>query len=208
MIPLLLTIPCCQQAPPRVCWEAGVHVTPTSTEFETRAVASGDTEAFGRFYERWFDEVYEEVRRLTRLDESFCLDVVQEVMMRVIRSLTPMDTEAQVRAWLWTVTRSCAIDRLRSESRRARREQSRAPSNPSGAEPRAVELDERLGWLRGELDRLDEPNLRLLLLRYRFGWTLAQIGESLGLKPGAVDGRLGRLVGSLRRKAAEEFDGT
>jgi len=46
----------------------------------------------------------------------------------------------------------------------------------------------------------------MLLMRHRFGWTLQQIGAALGIKPGAVDGRLRRLVGGLRRRAQEESD--
>jgi DNA-directed RNA polymerase specialized sigma24 family protein len=46
----------------------------------------------------------------------------------------------------------------------------------------------------------------MLLMRHRFGWTLQQIGAALGITPGAVAGRLRRLVGGLRRAAQEESD--
>ena len=44
--------------------------------------------------------MYGYVRRFTRRDESFCLDVVQDAMMRVIRKLTPKDSELQLLGWL------------------------------------------------------------------------------------------------------------
>ena len=65
----------------------------------TAAVARGDRGALAELYERWFDECYRIARGLTRRDESFCLDVVQETMLRVIRSLRRLETEAQLRAW-------------------------------------------------------------------------------------------------------------
>ncbi len=37
-------------------------------------------------------------------------------------------------------------------------------------------------------------------MRHRFGWTLQDIGRALGLSPGAVDGRLRRLVRTLRKR--------
>ena len=43
-------------------------------------------------------------------------------------------------------------------------------------------------------------------MRHRFGWTLAKIGQTLGLGPGAVDARLRRLSKMLRRKAQEKGD--
>ena len=81
----------------------------------TRTIASGDTEALARFYSQWFDPMYAMARRSTGRDESFCLDVVQECMMRVIRSIKPMATESELRRWLHVVVRSCALDALRRE---------------------------------------------------------------------------------------------
>ena len=73
-------------------------------------------------------------------------------------------------------------------------------------QPRLCGLCERLEWLRRELAALDDPQTRLLVMRYRLGWTLQRIGSALGLKPGAVDGRLGRLTAALRRRAQETID--
>ena len=175
----------------------------TVQEFTT-AIASGDSEAFARFYRDRFDAMYAEARRATGRDESFCLDIVQNAMMRVIRSLRPLDSELRLRAWLRTVVHSCAYDRLRHEARRKRWER-------NAADRRAAETpddhdDDRLEWLRRELATFDDPQLRLLVMRYRFGWTLQRIGDALGLKPGAVDGRLSRLTANLRRRAQENFD--
>ena len=169
----------------------------------TRAIASGDTEAFARFYRRWFDRMYAEANRVTGRDESFCLDVVHDGMMRVIRSLGPMDNEAVLWGWLRAVIRSCAFDRLRREMRRRRREQAGAgialPAAPD-------DLEERLAWLREELAQLDEREAALLTMRHRFGWTLRQVAGAAGLNPGAADGRLRRTLQTLRRRAKEAFD--
>lgn len=168
----------------------------------TAAIASGDTEAFARFFGVWFDWMRREAARTTARDEAFCLDVVQESMMRVIRSLKPMRTDDDLRRWLSVVVRSCAYDRLRREARARGRE--RAASGAStGRRDADPEFDERLRWLERELQSIGDANAQLLLMRYRFGWTLQQIGFALGLKPGAVDGRLRRLVSMLRRRAGD-----
>jgi RNA polymerase sigma factor (sigma-70 family) len=171
----------------------------------TTAIASGDTEAFARFYRERFDAMYAEARRVTGRDEAFCLDVVQDAMIKVIRSMRPLSTEARLSAWLRAVVKSGAYDRLRREARRKRWERSAVDVRQSAVEE-SDGHSERLEWLRGELAGLDEPQLRLLTRRYRLGWTLRRIGEAMGLRPGAVDGRIGRLVGTLRRRAEETFD--
>lgn len=170
----------------------------------TTRIARGDREAFADFYRAWFDVIYTESRGITKRDESFCLDVVHDVMLRVIRSLRPVDTERQLAAWLKTVVRTCAYDRFRAERRRRTREQRGAPSER--IDPVDQALVERIEWLRREIDGLDAAHAGMLLLRYRFGWTLERIGSMLGMGPGAVDGRLSRAVARIRKEAGETFD--
>lgn len=170
----------------------------------TRAVASGDAEAFTRLFHERFEAMYAEARRATGRDESFCLDVVQDAMIRVIRSMKAMDSEKRLRNWLRVVVQSCAYDRLRREARQRRRELNTADGRRADAPE--DDLEERLEWLRNELAAMDEPAAQLLVMRYRLGWTLQRIGAALGLKPGAVDGRLGRLTAGLRNRAREAFD--
>jgi RNA polymerase sigma factor (sigma-70 family) len=170
----------------------------------TVAIASGNTEAFTHLFRERFSDMFADARRATGRDESFCLDVVQDAMIRVIRSMKPVDTEKRLRSWLRVVVQSCAYDRLRKEARQRRWEAAAAEF------PRATANDEeterRLEWLRHELAALSHPDTRLLLMRYRLGWTLERIGEAVGLKPGAVDGRVRRLTASLRRRARETHD--
>lgn len=172
----------------------------------TRAMARGDTEALGRFYELHFATMYADARRLTGRDESFCLDVVQDAMLRVIRSATPIRGDRALRCWLRLVVRSAAYDRLRSESSRRLRETAHAREHAECAVADDTELEERLAWLWRQIARMDVPEARLLVWRYRWGWTLRRIGEQLGLKPGAVDRRLRRLVAKVKDRAREHCD--
>jgi len=177
---------------------------PSETRTRTAAVASGDTEAFAGFFNEWFDWMGREAARLSGRDNAFCADVVQDSMMRVIRSLKPFDTADDLRRWLRVVVRSCVYDRLRADARRRARDRATGP--PARRQPDA-ELQERIRWLDRELQSVGDANADLLLMRYRFGWTLQQIGAALGLKTGAVDGRISRLLATLRRRRQERGDG-
>jgi RNA polymerase sigma-70 factor (ECF subfamily) len=147
--------------------------------------------------------MYAEARRATGRDEAFCLDIVQDAMLRVIRSMKRLDSEARLRGWLKVVVRSCAYDRFRRESRRRKREVSRGTiaTEPVGDES----TRDRLDWLREAIATLDEPSARMLIMRHRFGWSLERIGSALGLSTGAVDGRLRRIVSALRRRRPQEL---
>ncbi len=177
---------------------------PSETRTRTAAVASGDTEAFARFFNEWFEWMGREATRLSGRDDAFCADIVQDSMMRVIRSLKPIDSEDDLRRWLRVVVRSCVYDRLRAEARRRARD--RAAARPARRQP-DPDLQGRIRWLERELQSIGDANTDLLIMRYRFGWTLQQIGAAMGLKTGAVDGRLRRLLGTLRRRERERHDG-
>ena len=59
----------------------------------TAAIARGDSAAFARFYEARFDRAFATARDLTGRDEAFCLDVVQDAMIRVTHRIPTLPDE-------------------------------------------------------------------------------------------------------------------
>jgi RNA polymerase sigma factor (sigma-70 family) len=176
-----------------------------TTEKLSAAMAAGDEGAVEIFYRRYFDWLYAQARRASRRDESFCLDVVQDAVLRVIRTVRVVKSEVQFRAWLRLVVQTTACDKLRSESRRLRRESAVArPVVECADEPSDMAQHD---WLRRQIAQLDPQLARLMELRFGQGLTLRRIAAGLGLSVGTVDGRLRRALGQLRLGAFEEFDG-
>jgi len=120
--------------------------------------------------------------------------------MRVIRSMQEMQTEQEVARWLRAVVMSCAYDQLRKDRRRTVREHAATPTSPEARDA----LEDRLDWLRSELAKLDPKISLLIALRFRFGWTLQRIGALLGMKPGAVDGRIRRGLEEISEKRTSD----
>lgn len=182
--------------------------SPRLTAPLTGAIARGDEQAFAAFYEAWFDRAHALARSISRRDESFCLDVVQDCMMRVVRSLPALKTERAVQAWMARTVFTVTVDRVRQEHRRSRRE--RGAATPEGAHSRAHPLEsaeerEQLDWIRDRLAELPEEDRYLVLERFRGDQTLQAMGESLGISPNAAHGRIWRTVQRLRRAAEEVF---
>ncbi len=185
---------------------------PDSTRELTAAVASGDAEAFERLYRGWFDELVRRLRAVTRRDESFCLDCVQDTMIKVIHAIPVLESRGALSAWLHKAALSAARDRLRAEARRARRE-SAAPSGGRAvreAEALVGDADspdaETLARAVAALEELTPEGARLIEARHRFGWTLSRIGEALGVGAGAADGRIRRVLAALRARLEESGD--
>lgn len=168
------------------------------TDALTRAVARGDARAFGVLYERWFDRLHATAHRLTGRDEAFCLDVVQDCLLKAARRMPPLSSEAALASWLWRVVHRTALDHLRRERRRIARERGARP--PESTLP---VLDERIAWLRSRIDELPAEDRGLLAARFAHGLTLDQIGTDAGTTGDAAHGRLRRTLARLR-KAAED----
>ncbi len=179
---------------------------PTSVLQLTAAMAAGDEQAIDSFYRAYFTWLYGKARRATGRDEAFCLDVVQESVLRILRCVKPIEGDRPFRAWLRLVVQSTAYDLLKSESRRARREAAVVVPCDSDTPGGPLEFAEQLAWLRRHLAAMDPEIVRTIDLRFHKSWTLARIGRLLGLSVGTIDGRLRRAIGRLRELAREEFD--
>lgn len=168
------------------------------------AIAEGDSDALAELYEAWFDRALAMARAATRRDEAWCLDVVQDAFVRVIRagrSLRALRTTADLDRWMARVVHTAALDLLRRESRRSAREKARAaPHDPA---PDGNDVDERITELRGVLDRLDADDRALLRLRFVEDRTLESAGEQLSMTGGAAHGRIRRLLTRLRERLLE-----
>ena len=176
---------------------------PDDTLALTTAMAAGDPAAVAAFYRGHFPLLYAAARRATGgADEATCLDVVQDAVLRIVRTVRPVASAGQLRAWAVLVVRTVAYDHLRAAARRWRHEAAVvvAPGGPQGAD------GEQRAWLADRLSELDPALVRLIDLRYQHRWTLARIAAAVGLPVGTVDGRLRRAISQLRHAAAEAFD--
>lgn len=182
----------------------------------TRSMANGDSKSLAVFYESQFEVMLAEARRCSGLDESSCLDLVQESMIKAIRCIKPMDNEKAVSAWSRAVVKSVTWDWFRSQKRMISIDRSAAPEQPDprnlDQKPKTasegfleVEKEARLIWLEDELQSLPHELQTMISLRYRLGWSLKKIGQRFGIRTGAVDGRIRRAIDRLRKKAMVEF---
>ena len=175
----------------------------------TGRIAAGDESAFTEFYELWFASTLALCRAISRRDEAFSLDVVQDVMMIVVKKMPRLETEAALRAWMARTVSRAVTDRLRSGARRRRREAQVAEAATAvGREPWSELCDEeRLAWLSASVAELPEGEQALLEARFGGATTVAAQAVSMGISADAAHGRLRRALANLRHKAQEMWYG-
>jgi RNA polymerase sigma-70 factor (ECF subfamily) len=186
--------------------ESCEKLTAGQTSSLTAGMAAGDARAVELFYRRYFDWLYAQARLATRRDESFCLDVVQDAVLRIVRSVRTVGSEAQFRAWLRLVVQTVAWDKLRSESRRTQRELVIASIRTEQTTLDEPADESQQAWLEQQIARLDPQLVTMIEMRYEQNWTLGRIAKALGLSIGTIDGRLRRALKQLRDRAVEDFD--
>ena len=164
----------------------------------TLAMSRGDEAAIEAFYRRYFDMMYRHASRVTRRDEAFCLDVVHDAVLRIVRTIKRMNDEKHLENWLKVVVRTSAFDKLRKEMREKKRERSRIESEHESSGP------EELDWLRRSLLKLDPSVVRLIELRFVEGFTLGKLALMFQTTTGAIDGRLRRAIGKLREDWSDD----
>jgi RNA polymerase sigma-70 factor (ECF subfamily) len=158
-------------------------------------VASGDAGALGVLYDRHIRAVYSIALRVLR-DESEAEDVVQDVFAQVWRQSSRYDrTRGTVAAWLMTIARTRAIDRLRT--RRARPDSSAAaldmstePVAPSIDPAVVIDAERDAQRVRLALDKLPLVQRLALELAYFEGLTQSEIAERLEEPLGTVKTRI------------------
>ncbi len=190
-----------------VAGDANSQLQPSAVQWSdiTRSMANGDSHALAKYYEFTFDIMYHEVVRVSGRCEQTCLDIVQDAMLKAIRSMKTLESPAAVSTWSRAVAKSTAYDWLRKETRNRKLETGLPLRFPDDDQGRLLDAA-RLLWIEEELRGLPDGLQSLIALRYRLGWSLKKIGQSVGLKSGAVDGRIHRAIETLRKKAGVEFD--
>lgn len=160
------------------------------------AAWGGDVAAFEVIYRQWFPRVFGMARGLTRRDEAFCLDVTQDVMLRAGRRLPRIGSETELAAWFGRVTLGAAIDQVRRECRRTKRE--RRWAGVAGGDTYESLSQDDLGVIAHAFSRLDPQEQVLLMQRIAHGLSLKQAGAALGIGTQAAHGRVRRAIARLR----------
>lgn len=163
-------------------------------------VAAGSRDALEALYAARFARLIRLVLARTKRDDAFAIDCVHDAWLRVVGHLPAMATLEALDRWLARAAISAAIDRVRTDAARARREANRE-ANRAGRPPTDPDPDtELIEQMQRELASLAESDRTVLDLRFRGGLSLEAIGVALGMGMKAAEIRLRRALARLRHR--------
>jgi RNA polymerase sigma-70 factor (ECF subfamily) len=177
----------------------------TAERIIIKAALAGDDEAFETVIRTYSRRVYVVAYSIVQ-DIPEAEDIVQETFLKAHQQRRTLREPEKFPAWLLTVTRNAARDRLRRRRPQAGTESFDTLIDPAVTPGSAMERAERQTHLRRALATLPEEHRTALTLRYLEGLDYRAIETSMGVSNGALRGILGRALGTLRRMPALQFE--
>jgi RNA polymerase sigma-70 factor (ECF subfamily) len=186
-----------------------------------RQVAAGSEDALGILYDRYVSAVFATASRLTS-DRQIAEEVVQETFLALWNRAELYDpASGSLSAWMHTIARNRAVDRLRAIGRRPNLvalSEARGHDESEGAALERIaaagtvlggarlgpgpeasfEAVELRASLREALDEMPEVERTVILLAYRDDLTQSEIAQRLGWPLGTVKTRTRRALLRLR----------
>jgi RNA polymerase sigma-70 factor (ECF subfamily) len=169
-------------------------------------IARGDHDGLAALYDRHARPVYSLAFRILQ-DQGEAEDIVQDVFSQAWRQAARYDeSRGPVAAWLFTLTRSRAIDRLRA--RRARPEPAADERQTANLVDPGVSPDlqllsaEQIDRVRAALESLPALQRAAIELAYYEGLTHVEIASRLEQPLGTIKTRIRLALGKLRDSLA------
>jgi RNA polymerase sigma-70 factor (ECF subfamily) len=172
-----------------------------------RQLAGGDRGAFGRFYDAYSTLVFTFALRMLR-ERSAAEDLLQEVFLQVWRDAPSYSPERGTpEAWLVMMTRSRAIDKLRSIRRRLKSfvsmERPSGQSYDAAVESGAAASEARI-MVDSVLARLPDNQRQVLEMAYFDGLSQTEIAARTNEPLGTVKTRMRAALQRLRELVGKE----
>jgi RNA polymerase sigma-70 factor (ECF subfamily) len=174
------------------------------------AIAAGDSEALSELYDRYSGMLLGLATKVLR-DSAEAEEVLQEAMLQAWRQASRYDpARSSVSTWLVLITRSRAIDRLRSRKvvqktvTAAQHEKVSMHTSPEGVGN--VFMLERRKRLAVELAKLPQEQRQVLEMAFYQGMTQSEISSRTDTPLGTVKTRTLLAMRKLLKALSEEVE--
>ena len=160
----------------------------------------GSSRAFQRVVDRHLPAVHAAAGRVLGSRRDLADDVAQLVFLRLVKKGRSLPRTIVLGAWLHRQAVRLALNALRTESRRQKREQAAFDMQTNESSQAEASWKEVMPHIDKAILDLPEVDQSALALRFGERRAMKEIGERLGLSAGAVEKRIARALEKLRSR--------
>lgn len=121
-------------------------------------------------------------------NQDKALDVLQDVWLKVVRSIRTLKDPGSLKPWLYAITHGIAVDRIRRDYKRDKAEQSHLDESLDIEEP-AFDAEEATA-IHDALNRLGVKHREVLVLHFLQDLSIQEIAGVVGCSEGTVKSRI------------------
>ena len=154
----------------------------------------GNDKAFLTLFQQYEQDIYRTAFVYVK-NQSDALDVVQETAYRSFKSIKDLKEPKYFKTWLIRIAISCAIDLLRKQKNVVQ-------MKPDYVEFISDDVNEDIDLemtVRDLIERLNEDEKSVIILRFYEGLTIKEISEELDIPLGTAKTILYRALDKLRK---------
>jgi RNA polymerase sigma-70 factor, ECF subfamily len=152
----------------------------------------GNDKAFLKMFQKYEQDIYR-IAFVYVKNQTDALDVVQETAYRSFKSIKKLKEPKYVKTWLIRIAISCAIDLLR---KRKKVVHLLPEIEEYIAEDVNIDIDLEM-TIRDLIERLNENEKSVIILRFYEGLTIKEVSESLDIPLGTAKTVLYRALNKL-----------
>ena len=173
-------------------------MTDDDSQLLSAYVKEGSETAFGELVQRHLTLVYSAALRQTGGDTHRARDIAQIVFTTLARDAAALSRHPALTGWLYTVTRHTAIDLMRAERRRQKREEeAMTMEKDSTASDSVADWEQLRPVLDDAMEELGERDREAVLLRFFENRPLAGVAAALRVSEEAARKRVDRALARL-----------
>jgi RNA polymerase sigma-70 factor (ECF subfamily) len=172
--------------------------------FLARQAQQGDREAFLTLYHRYLNKVYNRVK--SRVPADDVEDVVQEVFIAAVRSITSFEHRSQFNTWLYTIVNRQIADFYRKRERRIGDDHLVSleciEQTVTSPEHDRDHMDEQT-LIQKALNNIPDHYREVIFLRFAEQLAFAEIAEQRGQSVEAVKSLYRRAIQAIREQIGD-----
>ncbi|MFC2032322.1 RNA polymerase sigma factor [Chloroflexota bacterium] len=148
--------------------------------------ASGDTEAFGRLYDIYVDQIYRHIYyRTSNIEDAW--DLTQEVFIKAWQGLPKYKrTKTPFLGWLFTISHNRIIDYYRTKRNFAYLNNEIIMENPEKSPEKLAEEQFTQQEVRRAILQLSEDQQQVILMSFIEGFEYSEIAAALNKSEGNI----------------------